>query len=108
MPNPPPPEKLREEITEFLREKYGPEVAVTDVDLGAPHDGTPTKTPPSVEHIDFKLKPAELEAYLRQYVLHQDEAVEILATKICTHFHRRKWELDHPEEPHVYSGPRHG
>ncbi len=98
MANPPPPEKLREEITEFLRSKYGPDVAMTDVDLGAPHDGTHTTPPASLDNIDFTLKPAELDAYLRQYVLHQNEAVEILATKICTHFHRRKWELDNPEE----------
>ncbi|MDD5088980.1 MAG: AAA family ATPase [bacterium] len=99
MPNPPPPEKLREEITEFLRSKYGPDVAVTELDLGAPHEGTATTPPSTLDQIDFKLKPAELEAYLNQYVLHQDEAVEVLATKICTHFHRRKWELDHPDEP---------
>ncbi|MBU0508415.1 AAA family ATPase [bacterium] len=99
MPNPPPPEKLREEITEFLRSKYGPEVAVTELDLGAPHEGTATTPPAALDQIDFKLKPSELEAYLEQYVLHQKEAVEILATKICTHFHRRKWELDHAEEP---------
>lgn len=101
MPNPPTPEKLREEIGEFLRSKYGNTVAVSDVDFDIPKEGTPTEHK-EVEGIDFKLKPTELEAYLRQYVLHQDEAVEILSTKICTHFHRRKWELDHPDvEPNV-------
>lgn len=91
---PPSPEKLREEIGDFLRSKYGPDVAVTDVDLNAPHEGTAADENASVKDIDFELKPTELDAYLREYVLHQDEAVEILATKICTHFHRRKWEME--------------
>lgn len=98
MPNPPSQEQLREDISEFLRNKYGPNVAVADVDLAAPHEGTPTSKSTSLDHIDFSLKPTELEHYLKQYVLHQDEAVEILATKICTHFHRRKWELDHGDD----------
>ncbi len=97
MSNPPSPEKLREEIGEFLRSKYGESVAVADVDFAMPHEGTPTEKKNDVDSIDFKLKPTELEAYLKQYVLHQDDAVEILATKICTHFHRRKWEMDHPD-----------
>ncbi len=97
MPNPPNPEKVREEIAEFLRSKYGSDVAVADVDLNMPHEGTATTKGSPLAQIDFTLKPAELEAYLRQYVLHQEEAVEVLATKICTHFHRRKWELEHPD-----------
>ncbi|MCX6601570.1 MAG: AAA family ATPase [bacterium] len=97
MTNPPNPEKVREEISEFLRNRYGNQVAVTDVDLNIPHEGTATTQSSLFEQIDFTLKPTELEEYLRQYVLHQEEAVEILATKICTHFHRRKWELDHPD-----------
>jgi ATP-dependent Clp protease ATP-binding subunit ClpX len=97
MPKTPNPEKVREEIAEFLKSRYGNEVAVADVDLNIPHEGTETVKGSSLDQIDFKLKPTELEDYLRQYVLHQDEAVEILATKICTHFHRRKWEMDHPD-----------
>jgi endopeptidase Clp ATP-binding regulatory subunit ClpX len=34
------------------------------------------------------MKPRELEAYLDEYVVRQDRAKEILATKICTHFNR--------------------
>ena len=100
---PPNPDKIREEIGEFLKDRYGDEVAVADYDLGAPHEGTETKPKTEgVEGIDFKLRPTELEAYLRQYVVHQDDAIEVLATKICTHFHRRKWENEHPNnEPSV-------
>jgi endopeptidase Clp ATP-binding regulatory subunit ClpX len=97
MANPPNPEQVREEIAEFLKSKYGNSVGVADVDLNIPHEGTETVKGASIDQIDFQLKPAELDAYLRQYVLHQEDAVEILATKICTHFHRRKWEMDHPD-----------
>jgi len=39
---------------------------------------------------DFNLKPAELEAYLDEYIVGQREAKTIIATKICTHFHKIK------------------
>jgi endopeptidase Clp ATP-binding regulatory subunit ClpX len=92
---PPNPDRIREEISEFLKERYGDNVAVSDYDLDIPHEGTETKKP-GKSGIDFTLKPTELEEYLKQYVVHQEEAVEVLATKICTHFHRRKWEAENP------------
>lgn len=100
---PPNPDKIREEIGEFLKERYGDNVAVADYDLNVPHDGTEIKSKgQSLDGINFNLRPTELEAYLRQYVVHQDEAVEVLATKICTHFHRRRWEAENPSsEPSV-------
>jgi ATP-dependent Clp protease ATP-binding subunit ClpX len=92
MGKPPNPEKVREEIAEFLRSKYGGDVAIAETDLGSPHEGVHTTEETPQETIDFDLKPTELEAFLKQYVVHQDEAIEILATKICTHFHRCKYE----------------
>ena len=38
--------------------------------------------------IHFDLKPEELEAFLNDYIIRQESAKEILATKICTHFNR--------------------
>ena len=38
--------------------------------------------------LDFDLKPEELVSYLDQYIVRQDHAKAILATKICTHFNR--------------------
>jgi len=48
--------------------------------------------------LNFDLKPEELIAYLDQYVVKQDNAKAILATKICTHFNRikRSMESDDP------------
>jgi len=48
------------------------------------------KTP----QLNFDLKPEELEAYLDEFVIKQEEAKETLATKICTHFNRIKFQ-DH-------------
>jgi endopeptidase Clp ATP-binding regulatory subunit ClpX len=41
--------------------------------------------------IHFDLKPEELEAFLNDYIIRQERAKEILATKICTHFNRIKF-----------------
>ena len=38
--------------------------------------------------LNFNMKPEELIAYLDQFVVKQDSAKAILATKICTHFNR--------------------
>lgn len=59
--------------------------------------GTPTGTAQvsPTEKLQFSLRPNELIEYLDQYVIRQDEAKAILATKICTHFNR----LNLPPEP---------
>lgn len=40
----------------------------------------------------FDIIPEELEEYLNTYVVAQPEAVEVIATKVCTHFNRMKLE----------------
>jgi len=47
--------------------------------------------------IKFELLPEELEKYLSKYVIKQSRTVEVLSTKICTHFHRVK--LNHGKTP---------
>lgn len=47
---------------------------------------------------NFDIKPEELEAYLNNYVIGQESAVEIIATKVCTHFNRMKLENSLSEE----------
>jgi len=39
---------------------------------------------------NFNLKPVELEAYLDEYLIGQNLAKGIIATKICTHFHKAR------------------
>jgi len=91
--------ELQEEIRQFLEDKYGAKVTFPDADLGKPKDGSSTTE--GVEGIQFDFKPQELEAYLNEYVVHQREAVEILSTKICTHFNRMAFERTHPEEESI-------
>ncbi|MDZ7722579.1 MAG: AAA family ATPase [candidate division KSB1 bacterium] len=94
----PTPEELRKDVSEFLREKYGNNVVVPQ---DADHMGSGTEekddndNPP--RQINFDLKPTQLEAYLKNYVVGQDTAVEILATKICTHFNRMNYEMSNPD-----------
>lgn len=51
--------------------------------------------------IEFDILPEELEEYLNQYVVRQDEAIEVVATKVCTHFKRMALEkkLSDDEKP---------
>ncbi len=46
----------------------------------------------------FDLKPEELEAYLNRFVVGQEDAVEIIATKVCTHFSKMKLQDSLTEE----------
>jgi endopeptidase Clp ATP-binding regulatory subunit ClpX len=52
-----------------------------------------------LSRINFSLKPEELEAYLNEYVIKQEEAKSILATKVCTHFNRIRHFLAQGREP---------
>ncbi|MBW2056426.1 MAG: AAA family ATPase [Deltaproteobacteria bacterium] len=90
--------ELEKELNEYLGKKYGDRVKLvvpmlfprTDRDrTGRDGEG---KSDKGLAQIKFDMKPEELEAYLNEYVVKQDEAKEILATKICTHFNRIKFQ----------------
>jgi ATP-dependent Clp protease ATP-binding subunit ClpX len=49
----------------------------------------------------FNIKPEELESYLNKYIVSQEEAVEIIATKVCTHFNRMEIEKTIPEDERI-------
>jgi ATP-dependent Clp protease ATP-binding subunit ClpX len=88
----PDPKEVEKEISDFLSEKFGGRVKliapmVIPQEPPADKEGTPARK----KKINFSLKPEELEAYLDQYVIKQDEAKAILATKVCTHFNRIKY-----------------
>jgi len=88
----PDPKEVEKEISEFLSEKFGGRVkliAPMVIPQEAPVDEEGKSS--RKKKIDFSLKPEELEAYLDQYVVKQDEAKAILATKVCTHFNRIKY-----------------
>lgn len=87
----PSPKEIEKEIGEFLAKKFGGEVKII----------SPVRVPREIlsedtnEHSDkkafrFDLKPEELISFLDQYMVRQDQAKAVLATKICTHFNRIK------------------
>ena len=88
--------ELEKELNEYLGKKYGDRVRLV-VPLFFPRaqpdefskEEKESKT--GKKRIDFDLKPEELEAFLNDYIIRQEEAKEILATKICTHFNRIKF-----------------
>ena len=96
----PNPKELEKEISEFLAKKFGDNVKIISpmvLTQEAVLDTT-KESGKSGKKLNFDLKPEELIAYLDQYVVKQDNAKAILATKICTHFNRikRSMESDDP------------
>jgi len=88
----PDPKELEKEISEFLSKKFGDNVKIV-TPMVLPQEGAidKVKSPPKQrKKINFDLKPEALIAYLDQFVVKQDSAKAILATKICTHFNRIK------------------
>ena len=86
----PNPAEIEKEISEFLSKKFGENVkVVSPLMVTDPDDlGNADKSPRSRAKIHFDLKPEDLIAYLDRYIVRQDEAKAVLATKICTHFNR--------------------
>jgi len=102
----PDPREIEKEISEFLSKKFGNSVKIVSpivLPQEAPLDKA--EVPPKKEHkIDFDLKPEDLVSYLDQYIVKQDDAKAILATKICTHFNRIKHADVSPEKTNEIVG----
>jgi endopeptidase Clp ATP-binding regulatory subunit ClpX len=89
--------ELEKELNEYLGKKYGDRIRLV-VPMLFPKAQTEEVSKEEKdfdegkkEKINFDLRPEELEAFLNDYIIRQDEAKEILATKICTHFNRIKF-----------------
>jgi ATP-dependent Clp protease ATP-binding subunit ClpX len=88
--------ELEKELNDYLGKKYGDRIKLV-VPMLFPKPQTEEaskeeKGPGDTKKkIDFDLKPEELEAFLNDYIIQQEEAKAILATKICTHFNRIKF-----------------
>lgn len=88
--------ELEKELNEYLGKKYGDRIRlVVPMLFPKPQMEEVSKEEKELgegkKKIHFDLKPEELEAFLNDYIVRQDEAKEILATKICTHFNRIKF-----------------
>ncbi len=90
----PNPKEIEKEISEFLTKKYGDQVKMISPIVMPDADHLETDDIPykKINPINFDLKPEELIAYLDQYVIKQDLAKRVLATKVCTHFNRIKYQ----------------
>lgn len=80
--------EIESELTQYLARKYGDRVKLVGVQAQAEMPTAAGGRPPGKRYLDFDIKPEELAAYLDEYVVRQDDAKAILATKICTHFNR--------------------
>ena len=89
--NIPDPKELEKEIGDFLSEKFGDKIKIASP-MVLPQEAAvdKVKTATRKKQINFDLKPEELITYLDQFVVKQDSAKAILATKICTHFNHIK------------------
>ena len=89
--NLPNPKEIEKEIGNFLAKKFGGTVRMItptmlpERDVDDEDDGD---VPSSEKKLKFNTKPKELISYLDEYIVKQDQAKAVLATKICTHFNR--------------------
>jgi len=88
--------ELEQELNTYLERKYGDRVKLvvsTIVPKPSPEqEGDKGKKPEKESpQIHFAMKPEELISYLNSFIVKQDEAKEILATKICTHYNKIKF-----------------
>jgi len=88
----PSPKELEKEISDFLAKRFGNNVklvppVVLPQQAAQEASEKPIKTDGKIQ---FDLKPEELVSYLDHYLIKQDQAKAVLATKICTHFNRIK------------------
>ncbi len=91
----PNPKELEKEINDYLNKKYGKHLKFgmtpsfsPEPDPAKMKEDPEKETKSGISKINFDLKPEELEAFLDEYIIKQQKAKEVLATKICTHFHR--------------------
>ncbi len=95
--NLPDPKEIEKEINEFLASKYGNRIRVMGTQIGPWPGVEETESGETIKHdappaaTRFDMKPSELHEYLDRFVIRQDAAKEILATKICTHFNRIRY-----------------
>ncbi len=86
--------ELEKELSDYLSKKYGDRVKIISpfiMPKPVVEDATYKGKEAGTGKINFNLKPEELEDYLNEYVIKQDTAKSVLATKVCTHFNRIRY-----------------
>ncbi len=96
--------EVQKDLSDYLAKKYGRRVQFAGFGpvpepSGEKIEEKEEEGKPEPAAIHFNMKPEELKAYLDEYLVKQDEAKEVLATKICTHFNRiRMFDQNHPNK----------
>ncbi|MDD9304627.1 MAG: AAA family ATPase [Desulfobacter sp.] len=100
------PKKIEKELGEFLNKKFGGNVKILSPSIQPQQDAVSGNTPSKgkKKQVEFNTKPADLIAYLDQYVVKQDKAKSVLSTKICTHFNRIRHQESLKETPSKITG----
>ncbi len=88
--------QLEKELNRYLERRYGDKVKLvvstlvpkTSPDQSDEREKNAERPSPG---INFDMKPEDLISYLNSFIVKQDEAKEILATKICTHYNKIKF-----------------
>ena len=102
--------EIQKDVNEYVAKKYGHRFRVAP--FGFMQEAARDKTDEGerggggdMSSIHFDMKPEELKAYLDEYLVKQDEAKQVLATKICTHFNRiKRFELNRKNKRHEAIG----
>jgi ATP-dependent Clp protease ATP-binding subunit ClpX len=102
--------EIQKDLSDYLAKKYGQRVqfagfgAIPEPEGEKVGEGEKEKKSGPLS-IQFDMKPEELKSYLDEYLVRQDEAKEVLATKVCTHFNRIKaFELQNKNKRHENVG----
>jgi ATP-dependent Clp protease ATP-binding subunit ClpX len=91
--------ELEQELNTYLEKKYGDRVklvvsTIVPKPVAEQEGDKGKKADKESSQINFAMKPEELISYLNSFIVKQDEAKEILATKICTHYNKIKFMAD--------------
>lgn len=88
-------QQLERDLAEYLSKKYRTKGGPSPVNPLHGFDLDDGDDSGVFSRINFEMRPEELVAYLDQYIVKQDEAKAVLATKICTHFNRARYLAKH-------------
>jgi len=86
--------ELEKELSDYLSKKYGNRIKIISPFVYpkaqeiSTDEGKPGEKKDPV--INFDMLPEELESHLDSFVVKQNQAKAVLATKVCTHFNRIK------------------
>ena len=88
-------QELEKELSDYLSKKYGSRIKIISPFLTPKEDEDSINGKKSSLNTDpipqFDMLPEELESYLNGFIVKQNQAKEVLSTKVCTHFNRIKY-----------------